>query len=116
MRKVLIAGAAGRDFHNFNVAFRGRDDVRVVVIENDGRPAGFFPHQRAAWGRGGPVGGAPQRFRAAFRIGGCAGVGHGLDRTRDSPDKRADDRPGRNLVELVGIGGLQVARDLPLRV
>ena len=62
------------------------------------------------------VGGAPQRSRAAFRIGGCAGVGHGLDRTRDSPDKRADDRPGRNLVELVGIGGLQVARDLPLRV
>src|SRR5688572_6063300 len=35
-----------------------RDDVRVVVIENDGRPAGFFPHQRAAWGRGSPVGGA----------------------------------------------------------
>jgi predicted GTPase len=28
--KLLIAGAAGRDFHNFNVAFRGRDDVRVV--------------------------------------------------------------------------------------
>lgn len=35
-----------------------RRDVRVVVIENDGRPAGFFPHQRAAWGRGSPVGGA----------------------------------------------------------
>jgi CelD/BcsL family acetyltransferase involved in cellulose biosynthesis len=35
-----------------------REDVRVVVIENDGRPAGFFPHQRAAWGRGSPVGGA----------------------------------------------------------
>ena len=34
-----------------------RDDVRVVVIENDGRPVGFFPHQRAAWGRGSPVGG-----------------------------------------------------------
>lgn len=34
-----------------------RDDVRVVVIENDGRPAGFFAHQRAAWGRGSPVGG-----------------------------------------------------------
>ncbi len=30
MRRVLIAGAAGRDFHNFNVAFRGRDDVCVV--------------------------------------------------------------------------------------
>jgi len=35
-----------------------RDDVRVVVIENDGRPVGFFPHQRAAWARGSPVGGA----------------------------------------------------------
>jgi CelD/BcsL family acetyltransferase involved in cellulose biosynthesis len=34
-----------------------RNDVQVVVIENDGRPAGFFPHQRAAWGRGSPVGG-----------------------------------------------------------
>ena len=32
MRKALIAGAAGRDFHNFNVAFRGRDDVRVVAF------------------------------------------------------------------------------------
>jgi predicted GTPase len=32
MRKVLIAGAAGRDFHNFNVAFRGRPDVRVVAF------------------------------------------------------------------------------------
>ena len=32
MRKVLIAGAAGRDFHNFNVAFRGRDDVRIVAF------------------------------------------------------------------------------------
>jgi len=30
--RVLIAGAAGRDFHNFNVAFRGRDDVRVVAF------------------------------------------------------------------------------------
>ena len=32
MRKVVIAGAAGRDFHNFNVAFRGREDVRVVAF------------------------------------------------------------------------------------
>ncbi len=29
-RRVLILGAAGRDFHNFNVAFRGRDDAHVV--------------------------------------------------------------------------------------
>jgi len=34
-----------------------RDDVRIVVVENDGRPVGFFPHQRAPWGRGKPVGG-----------------------------------------------------------
>ncbi|HEX2111635.1 MAG TPA: cyclic 2,3-diphosphoglycerate synthase [Gaiellaceae bacterium] len=32
MRKVVIAGAAGRDFHNFNVAFRNRDDVKVVAF------------------------------------------------------------------------------------
>ena len=32
MRKIVIAGAAGRDFHNFNVAFRGRDDVRVLAF------------------------------------------------------------------------------------
>ncbi|MBP7147018.1 MAG: GTPase [Acidobacteria bacterium] len=31
-KKVLIAGAAGRDFHNFNVAFRGNDAVRVVAF------------------------------------------------------------------------------------
>ena len=34
-----------------------RPDVRIVVIECDGRPVGFFPHQRSAWGRGRPVGG-----------------------------------------------------------
>ncbi len=28
--RVLIAGAAGRDFHNFNVVYRGRRDYRVV--------------------------------------------------------------------------------------
>ena len=32
MRKVIIMGAAGRDFHNFNVAYRDRDDVRVVAF------------------------------------------------------------------------------------
>lgn len=34
-----------------------RHDVRIVVIECDGRPVGFFPHQRSSWGRGRPVGG-----------------------------------------------------------
>jgi predicted GTPase len=32
MRRVVIAGAAGRDFHNFNVAFREREDVEVVAF------------------------------------------------------------------------------------
>jgi predicted GTPase len=32
MRRVVIAGAAGRDFHNFNVVFRGREDVEVVAF------------------------------------------------------------------------------------
>jgi predicted GTPase len=30
--RIVIAGAAGRDFHNFNVAFRHRDDVEVVAF------------------------------------------------------------------------------------
>jgi predicted GTPase len=30
--KVLIAGAAGRDFHNFNVVYRDRDEYEVVVF------------------------------------------------------------------------------------
>ncbi|MFN7991037.1 MAG: cyclic 2,3-diphosphoglycerate synthase [Candidatus Micrarchaeia archaeon] len=29
-RKVLILGAAGRDFHNFNMFFRGREEFEVV--------------------------------------------------------------------------------------
>src|ERR687887_556728 len=28
--RVLIAGAAGRDFHNFNVVYRGREEYEVV--------------------------------------------------------------------------------------
>jgi predicted GTPase len=31
-QRVIIAGAAGRDFHNFKVAYRGRDDVDVVAF------------------------------------------------------------------------------------
>jgi predicted GTPase len=30
--RLIIAGAAGRDFHNFNVAFRRREDVEVVAF------------------------------------------------------------------------------------
>src|SRR5215469_4377390 len=32
MKKVLILGAAGRDFHNFNVMFRNNPDYRVVAF------------------------------------------------------------------------------------
>lgn len=32
MRKVIIMGAAGRDFHNFNVYFRDNPGYRVVAL------------------------------------------------------------------------------------
>jgi predicted GTPase len=32
MKRIVIAGAAGRDFHNFNVAFRDAEDVAVVAF------------------------------------------------------------------------------------
>src|SRR3954453_10316478 len=32
MKKVVILGAAGRDFHNFNVLFRNNPDYRVVAF------------------------------------------------------------------------------------
>ena len=31
-KNVLIMGAAGRDFHNFNVYFRDNDDYNVVAF------------------------------------------------------------------------------------
>lgn len=31
-RKVIIVGAAGRDFHNFNMLYRDRDDVEVIAF------------------------------------------------------------------------------------
>jgi predicted GTPase len=32
LQRVVIVGAAGRDFHNFNVLYRGRSDVQVVAF------------------------------------------------------------------------------------
>ncbi len=32
MKRVIIMGAAGRDFHNFNVVYRGSPDVQVVAF------------------------------------------------------------------------------------
>ena len=31
-KNILIMGAAGRDFHNFNVAYRQNPDVQVVAF------------------------------------------------------------------------------------
>jgi len=31
-RRVVIMGAAGRDFHNFNVVYRGNPNYRVVAF------------------------------------------------------------------------------------
>ena len=31
-KRILIMGAAGRDFHNFNVVYRGRKDTEVVAF------------------------------------------------------------------------------------
>ena len=31
-RKTLIMGAAGRDFHNFNVVFKDNEDYEVVAF------------------------------------------------------------------------------------
>ncbi|HET6447375.1 MAG TPA: cyclic 2,3-diphosphoglycerate synthase [candidate division Zixibacteria bacterium] len=31
-RRILIAGAAGRDFHDFNTFFRGNEDFQVIVF------------------------------------------------------------------------------------
>ena len=31
-RRIIIMGAAGRDFHNFNTVYRGRKDVQVVAF------------------------------------------------------------------------------------
>ena len=30
--RVLIVGAAGRDFHNFNLVYRGREEYEVVAF------------------------------------------------------------------------------------
>jgi predicted GTPase len=31
-RRVIIIGAAGRDFHNFNVRYRGEESTQVVAF------------------------------------------------------------------------------------
>jgi CelD/BcsL family acetyltransferase involved in cellulose biosynthesis len=50
---------------------RVRGDVRLAVIQNGGVPAGFFPHQRAPWGRGSPVGGALSDYHGVIATPGA---------------------------------------------
>jgi predicted GTPase len=48
--RVVIAGAAGRDFHNFNVVYRGREDVEVVAFTATQIPnieGRVYPHELA---------------------------------------------------------------------
>src|SRR4029079_17172305 len=64
-RRILIMGAAGRDFHNFNVAYRGRPEYQVVAftatqipfindrtypkeLADDGYPNGIPIHDESA--------------------------------------------------------------------
>ena len=50
MRNALILGAAGRDFHNFNVFFRNNRDIKVIAFtatqipDIEGRK---YPHELA---------------------------------------------------------------------
>ncbi|HEY2802409.1 MAG TPA: GTPase, partial [Actinomycetota bacterium] len=67
-RRILIMGAAGRDFHNFNVAYRGRPEYDVVAftatqipfindrtypreLAGDGYPNGIPIHDESALAR-----------------------------------------------------------------
>jgi CelD/BcsL family acetyltransferase involved in cellulose biosynthesis len=72
------AQAASAAFHSpcfspeFTMAVAAvRTDVRIAVIENDGRAAGFFPHQRAFGGVGKPVGGPLSDFHGVLAAPGC---------------------------------------------
>ena len=38
MRRVIIMGAGGRDFHDFNVVFRDDPETQVVAFTGDADP------------------------------------------------------------------------------
>ncbi len=47
-RRVLIAGAAGRDFHDFNTYFRDNEDYKVVAFTATQIPnieGRYYPHE-----------------------------------------------------------------------
>src|SRR5918995_759771 len=62
-RRVVIAGAAGRDFHNFNLVYRGREDVEVVAFTATQIPnidGGRYPPTLAGDGNGDGIPIAPE--------------------------------------------------------
>ncbi len=59
-QRIIIMGAAGRDFHNFNVFFRDNPDLRGGGVYGD---ANSLHRQSALSGRTG----GPKRIRKAFR-------------------------------------------------
>ena len=62
MRKLIIMGAGGRDFHNFNVAFRNDPETEVVAftaaqipgIDDRGYPAALAGPLYPTASRSGP--------------------------------------------------------------
>ncbi len=47
--RTLIMGAAGRDFHNFNVGFRDNADYEVVAFTATQSPTSRDAHTRRNW-------------------------------------------------------------------
>ena len=43
-----------------------RDDIEVAILEQDGRPVGFFPFQRGLWNSGQPLGGRLSDFHGVI--------------------------------------------------
>ena len=48
-RKVIIIGAAGRDFHNFNTRYRDDDSVEVVAFTAEQIPGIEGRRSRGTW-------------------------------------------------------------------
>jgi len=49
MKKVIIMGAAGRDFHNFNTYFRDNPNFQVVAFTATQIPTSKAANIRPSW-------------------------------------------------------------------
>ena len=59
-KNVIIIGAAGRDFHNFNTYFRGNKDYNVVAFTAEQIPGMTEPEARWQFEEQ-ELGGGPQK-------------------------------------------------------